>query len=90
MPLSSGELRPGARRRGRHSIGAGTLLCLAPQIANAEVEPLALGIAAWHKELAAAGETSVVFRDRAFAYDVAKSNLTAILQLHGLENVRSL
>ena len=39
-----------------HNIGAGTLLvCLAEQIAAAEVEPLALGIVAWHKELAPAG-----------------------------------
>jgi adenine-specific DNA-methyltransferase len=74
-----------------HNIGAGTLLvCLAEQIAAAEVEPLALGIAAWHKELAPAGETTVVFRDSAFANDVAKTNLSAILQQHGLENVRSL
>ncbi|MGD0942189.1 MAG: site-specific DNA-methyltransferase [Terracidiphilus sp.] len=74
-----------------HNIGAGTLLvCLAEQIAAAEVEPLALGIAAWHKALAPAGETTVVFRDSAFADDVAKTNLTAILQQHGLENIRSL
>jgi adenine-specific DNA-methyltransferase len=74
-----------------HNIGAGTLLvCLAEKIATAEVEPLALGIVAWHKELDPAGETSVVFRDSAFADDVAKTNLTAILQQHGLENVRSL
>jgi adenine-specific DNA-methyltransferase len=37
-----------------------------------------------------AGETTVVFRDSAFADDVAKTNLTAILQQHGLEAVRSL
>ena len=74
-----------------HNIGAGTLLvCLAGHIAAAEVEPLALGIASWHKELAPAGETAVVFRDSAFADDVAKTNLTAILQQHGLDNVRSL
>jgi adenine-specific DNA-methyltransferase len=74
-----------------HSIGAGTLLvCLAPKIAAAEVEPLALGMVDWHKQLAPAGETTVVFRDSAFADDVAKTNLTAILQQHGLENVRSL
>ena len=74
-----------------HNIGAGTLLvCLAPKIAAAEVEPLALGIADWHKQLAPAGESTVVFRDSAFADDVAKTNLTAILQQHGLENVRSL
>jgi adenine-specific DNA-methyltransferase len=74
-----------------HSIGVGTLLvCLAPQIAAAEVEPLALGIVSWYKQLAPAGETQVVFRDSAFADDVAKTNLTAILQQYGLENVRSL
>ena len=74
-----------------NNIGSGTLLvCLAPNIAAAEVEPLALGIADWHKKLAPAGESTVVFRDSAFADDVAKTNLTAILQQHGLENVRSL
>jgi len=74
-----------------HNIGAGTLLvCLAEHIVAGEVEPLALGIAAWRKELAPAGETTVVFRDSAFADDVAKTNLTAILQQHGLDNVRSL
>jgi adenine-specific DNA-methyltransferase len=73
------------------SIGAGTLIvCLAAQITAAQVEPLALGIVAWHKQLAPAGDTSVVFRDSAFADDVAKTNLTAILQQHGLETVRSL
>ena len=74
-----------------HSIGAGTLLvCLAEQVAANDVEPLALGIVAWHKELTPAGETTIVFRDSAFADDVAKTNITAILQQHGLENVRSL
>jgi adenine-specific DNA-methyltransferase len=74
-----------------HNIGAGTLLvCLAEQIATAEVEPLALGMVDWHKELAPAGETSVIFRDSAFADDVAKTNLTAILQQYGLGNIRSL
>lgn len=74
-----------------HSIGAGTLMvCLSDKISTNEVEPLALGIVGWHKQLAPAGETSIVFRDSAFADDVAKTNLTAILQQHGLENVRSL
>ncbi len=74
-----------------HSIGTGVLVaCLAEQIAAGEVAPLALGIVAWHKDLAPAGETACVFRDSAFADDMAKTNLTAILQQHGLENVRSL
>jgi adenine-specific DNA-methyltransferase len=74
-----------------HSIGAGVLLvCLADKIASADVEALALGIAAWHKEQAPAGDAQVVFRDSAFENDVAKTNCTAILSQHGLSNVRSL
>ncbi len=76
-----------------HSIGVGTVFaCFAPQITAAEVEPLALGIVEWHKALAPAGESTVVFRDSAFADDVAKTNLTAILQQHGFgeKNIKSL
>jgi adenine-specific DNA-methyltransferase len=76
-----------------HSIGAGTLLaCLSNKISTKEVEPLALGIVAWRKQLAPAGESTVVFRDSAFADDVAKTNLTAILQQHGFgeKNIKSL
>jgi adenine-specific DNA-methyltransferase len=74
-----------------HSIGVGSLMvCLSAMIARDEVEPLAHGIVAWNKELAPAGGTQIVFRDSAFDDDVAKTNITAILQQHGLENVRSL
>lgn len=74
-----------------HSIGAGVLLaCLSERIDAKDTEALAMAIADWHKALAPAGETQVVFRDSAFADDVAKSNLTAILQQYGLDNVRSL
>jgi len=74
-----------------HSIGSGSLLvCLSPSISQADIEPLALGLIAWHKELKPAGDTTVVFRDSAFADDVAKTNLAAILHQHGLETVRSL
>jgi adenine-specific DNA-methyltransferase len=74
-----------------HNVGAGTLLvCLAPKITRKEAEPLGLGIAKWHKALAPSGESTVVFRDSAFADDVAKTNLAAILEQHGLGNVRSL
>jgi adenine-specific DNA-methyltransferase len=74
-----------------HSIGGGVLLaCLATEIAASAVEPLALGIVAWRKELAPASETTLVFRDSAFADDIAKTNLTAILQQNELKNVRSL
>lgn len=74
-----------------HSIGAGALIvCLADKVTRDDIEPLAHGIAAWHKELAPASDTTVVFRDGAFADDVTKTNLTAILQQRGLANVRSL
>ncbi len=74
-----------------HSIGTGSLLvCLAEKIDRNEVEPLAQGIVAWHKQLAPAGETQTVFRDSSFVDDVAKTNLAAILQQYGIENVRSL
>ncbi len=74
-----------------HSMGGGVLMaCLAEQIAREQVEPLAQGIIAWHKELAPAGDTTCVFRDSAFADDVAKANLAAILEQHGIQNVRSL
>lgn len=73
------------------SVGGGVLmLCLAERVSVKEVEALATGIVSWHKELAPAGDSTVVFRDSAFADDVAKTNMAAILAQNGLENVRSL
>lgn len=92
VPIETKQVAGGAKQAHEiHSIGGGSLLvCLSPSIPQADVEPLALGINAWHKALKPAGETTVVFRDSAFADDVAKTNLTAILEQHGLETVRSL
>lgn len=74
-----------------YSIGGGSLLvCLSPAIPQADVELLALGLVAWHKQLNPAGEITVVFRDSAFGHDVGKTNLAAILNQYGLQNVRSL
>ena len=73
------------------AVGGGVLmLCLAEKISAKEVEAVAAGIVSWHKELAPAGDSTVVFRDSAFADDVAKTNMAAILAQNGLENVRSL
>jgi adenine-specific DNA-methyltransferase len=73
------------------AVGGGVLmLCLAENISAKEVETVAAGIVSWHKELAPAGDSTVVFRDSAFADDVAKTNMAAILAQNGLENVRSL
>lgn len=72
------------------AVGGGVLmLCLAEKLAAAEVEAVAAGIVAWHKALAPAGDSTVVFRDSAFDGDVAKTNMAAILAQNGLENVRS-
>lgn len=92
VPIETRKVQGGKKQAHEiHSIGGGSLLvCLSPAIPQADVEPLALGLVAWHKELNPAGESTVVFRDSAFADDVAKTNLTAILQQHGLEIVRSL
>lgn len=74
-----------------HAIGGGVLVtCLAEAIVASDVEALAGGIVEWHKALAPAGDTTCVFRDSAFADDVAKTNLAAILQQQGLQTVRSL
>ncbi len=40
--------------------------------------------------LAPATDTTCVFRDSAFADDVAKTNMAAILEQNGIANVRSL
>jgi adenine-specific DNA-methyltransferase len=74
-----------------HSVGGGVLIaCLSEKITRDDVEALGLGIVAWRKELHPAGDTTCVFRDHAFADDVTKTNLAAILQQHGIETVRSL
>lgn len=74
-----------------HSIGGGTLMaCLDESISIDEAEKLALGIAAWRNEQGTVGDTTAVFRDTAFENDVAKSNLAAILEQHGIKQVRSL
>lgn len=74
-----------------HSIGGGILIaCLAPMIRREEAEGLGLGITAWFNELSPIGAATCVFRDSAFADDVTKTNLAAILEQGGLSKVRSL
>lgn len=74
-----------------HSVGGGVLMaCMAERITRDDVEPLAQGIVAWHEELQPVGDATCVFRDSAFADDVAKTNLAAILEQHSIQNVRSL
>lgn len=74
-----------------YSIGYGALFaCLDVKIQRDQIEKLAQGIIDWHKELDPVSETQVVFRDSAFENDVAKANITAILEQGGIKHVRSL
>lgn len=74
-----------------YSIDRGKLLvCLTPEIPSASVESLAASLVELHQRQTPEVETTLVFRDSAFADDVAKTNLTAILHQHGFDNVRSL
>jgi adenine-specific DNA-methyltransferase len=74
-----------------HAVGGGVLIaCLAQKIASREVEALALQIVEWHQALVPVGQPTCVFHDSAFDDDVAKLNMVAILEQHGITNVRSL
>lgn len=74
-----------------HSIGGGVLMaCLTEQITHNQVEELAQRIVAWHKAQAPASDSTCVFRDSAFADDITKTNMAAILNQAGIKNVRSL
>ena len=73
------------------SIGGGMLfVCLATEIGADDAEALAEGIVNWRDELDPVGEVAAVFRDSGFENDVAKSNVAAILEQHGVDTVRSL
>jgi adenine-specific DNA-methyltransferase len=72
-----------------YSIGAGTLFaCLSKAITRAQVKPLGHGILAWRAELKVAVKSEFVFRDSAFADDVAKTNLAAYLEQNLSESQR--
>jgi len=74
-----------------HAVGGGVLMaCLAESVSRDDVEVLAEGIVDWHEALAPAGDVTCVFRDSAFADDVAKTNMAAILEQHGIANIKSL
>jgi len=91
VPITTKKMGGTKKKHDVYSIGGGVLLvCLSDAIARDDIEPVAMGIIRWHGEQAPAGESTVVFRDSAFAEDVAKTNLAAILNQHGLPTVRSL
>ena len=74
-----------------YTIADGELLaCVAERIDPQEVEELSTDIADWINELDSANDVTVVFRDSAFADDVAKTNCVEILKQRGIKNVRSI
>ena len=89
-PCAPIETRTVGGKSVRSIRGGALIACLDEQIGQDEVEVLALGIVEWHKQLEPTVDATVIFRDSAFVDDVAKTNLSAILEQHGLENVRSL
>ncbi|HBX0759699.1 TPA: site-specific DNA-methyltransferase [Klebsiella pneumoniae] len=70
--------------------GGKLFTCFAKQIAASSVEELTKGIIDWHKSLKAGKDTVCYFLDDAFENNVAKTNLCAILEQHGLTNLHSL
>lgn len=64
--------------------------CFAKQIPASSVEELTKGIIDWHKSLKVGKDTVCYFLDDAFENNVAKTNLCAILEQHGLTNLHSL
>ena len=74
-----------------HAIGGGALIaCMDAHIGSADAEKLAAGICDWLSEFENTDDATVVFRDSAFADDVAKTNVTEILRQSGVKNVRSI
>ncbi|MGY2603295.1 site-specific DNA-methyltransferase [Escherichia coli] len=70
--------------------GGKLFTCFAKQIPASSVEELTKGIIDWHKSLKVGKDTVCYFLDDAFENNVAKTNLCAILEQHGLTNLHSL
>ena len=65
------------------------MTCLSESIKAHEVDELIRGMAAWRDELQPEQDIAIVFRDSAFADDIAKSNAVELLKQHGIKDVRS-
>ena len=65
-------------------------VCLAPKLMCEDIDELAQGLIEWYRSLEFPGECVCIFRDAAFANDVVKVNLAAILEQSGLKSLRSL
>ncbi|EIG7225870.1 site-specific DNA-methyltransferase [Salmonella enterica] len=70
--------------------GGKLFTCFAKQIPASSVEELTKGIINWHNSLKAGKDTVCYFLDDAFENNIAKTNVCAILEQHGLTNLHSL
>lgn len=70
--------------------GGKLIICFASKIPVSSVEELTKGIIDWHKSLKSGKDSVCYFLDDAFENNVAKTNLCAILEQHGLTNLHSL
>ena len=74
-----------------YQVSGGSLYaCFAESITRTEAEPLARGIASWRDSGASHPDATCIFRDSAFADDVAKTDLMAALEQNAITNVRSI
>ena len=73
-----------------HAVGDGRLIaCLDALIGYEHFEALGQEIVAWRSRMGAVDESTVVFRDSAFADDVVKANMAAMLQQNGFRHIRA-
>jgi adenine-specific DNA-methyltransferase len=74
-----------------YGIGAGVLFaCLDSTISKSDVEGVSGEILRWRNELSPTVSPTCMFLDSAFEDDVAKLNLTAILEQSGITTVRAI
>ena len=84
------EERELAGKRVRKVADGSLIACLAESIESADVDAVALGIAAWRDEMDGGDDLAVVFRDSAFKDEVAQANMTEVLRQYDIKDVRSL
>jgi adenine-specific DNA-methyltransferase len=73
-----------------HAIGTSIVACFDARVTRDDAEPLADGIVALLDAIGASRDVTCLFRDTGFVDDVAKLNLAALLEQHGVKRVRSL
>ena len=74
-----------------YSVSNGKMFaCLSAKISKKAVELIAGTICAWHSGQKCSTDSLVLFRDSGFEDDIAKTNISAILNQGGLTNIRSI